>query len=111
MINRTEQLRSMKPELVADLWLYPTEAGGRKAPIKLGWGCPCSVQKTTDDCWDGYPLLGDEEMKPGESRRAIGFVFASGNEAPDKMGAAGKFYLWEGHFIGEASVVKSTHEC
>ena len=67
MIHRTQQLRSMKPELIADLWLYPTEAGGRRAPIKLGWGCPCSVRKTTDDCCDGYPLLGDQEMKPGES--------------------------------------------
>jgi hypothetical protein len=108
MTSRTEQLRSMKPELVADLSLYPTEAGGRTAPIRLGWGCPCTIQKkTVPECWDGWPLLGDHEMKPGESRKAIGFVFACGKEAADKMSAAGKFYLWEGGFIGEATVVEA----
>jgi hypothetical protein len=44
-------------------------------------------------------------IKPGEKRRAVGFVFLSGKEAAEKMRAAGKFYLWEGHLIGEAVVV------
>jgi hypothetical protein len=104
MASRAETLRSRKPELVADLWLYPSEQGGRRSAIRLGWGCPCSVQKATDDCWDAYPLLGDLEMKPGESRKAVGFVFLSGEAAAAKMRAAGKFYLWEGGFIGEAGL-------
>ena len=64
------------------------------------------MEKNTLDCSDGWPLLGDQEVKPGETRRAVGFVFLSGKEAADKMRAAGKFYLWEGHFIGEAVVVE-----
>jgi hypothetical protein len=44
-------------------------------------------------------------MKPGESRKGVGFVFTAGQQAADVMRAAGKFYLWEGRFIGEATVV------
>ncbi|MGO4683358.1 hypothetical protein [Hyphomicrobium sp. 2TAF46] len=51
-------------------------------------------------------MLGDKELRPGETRNAIGFVFASGKEAADKMRAAGRFYLWEDGLIGEAVVVE-----
>ena len=106
MTARAEQLRVAKPELIADLILYPAVPGGRQSPIRLGWGCPCSTQPARlIDGWDGWPLLGDQEMNPGESRKGVGFVFLSGQEAADVMRAAGKFYLWEGRFIGEATVV------
>lgn len=52
---------------------------------------------------DGRPLLGHSEMRPGESRR-LGFVFLSGAEAAAEIRRAKKFYLWEGKFIGEATV-------
>jgi len=103
--SRADALKDKEPELVADLWLYSTEQGGRKGAITLGWGCPCSAQRTIGEGWDGYPLLGDQAMKPGETRRAVGFVFLSGATAADKLRASGKFYLWEGRFIGEAVVV------
>jgi len=53
--------------------------------------------------WDGWPLL-DEPLGPGERRR-LGFVFLSGERAADIFRKAGRFYLWEGGFIGEAIVV------
>jgi hypothetical protein len=34
-------------------------------------------------------------------------VFLSGEEAAQIMIKAGKFYLWEGRFIGEAVVVQT----
>lgn len=81
------------------------QEGGRQSVIYRGWGCPCSVTKNEPITgYDGWPLLGDEPIKPGEHRR-LGFVFASGEEAANVLRAAGKFYLWEGHFIGEAIVV------
>jgi hypothetical protein len=46
-------------------------------------------------------------MHPGDRRR-LGFVFLSGEEAAEIMRRAGRFYLWEGGFIGEADVVGST---
>lgn len=53
--------------------------------------------------YDGWPLLGDTPIEPGEQRR-LGFVFLSGEEAAGIMRDAGTFYLWEGRFIGEARV-------
>jgi hypothetical protein len=55
------------------------------------------------DGWDGWPLLDERAIEPGDSRR-LGFVFLS-PEAPDIFRAAGQFYLWEGRIIGEAKVV------
>ncbi|WP_245968691.1 hypothetical protein [Hephaestia caeni] len=54
--------------------------------------------------WDALLLLRDQPLRPGEERR-LGFVFLSGQEAADTFKTAGQFYLWEGRFIGEATVV------
>ena len=102
--TRPEQLRAMSPQLTADVTLYPTAQGGRKYVAHLGWGCPCLVSKLEPLIgWDAWPLL-EEPFAPGECRR-LGFVFLSGEEAADIFRKAGKFYLWEGGFIGEADVV------
>jgi len=99
-----QYLKSAKPELIAELFLYEAEKGGRRDSIKTGFGCPCSVAKDLKEGWDGYVLLGDEELRPGE-RREVGFVFLSGDQAVSKLRSAGKFYLWDGRFIGEAKVL------
>ena len=102
--TRAEALREKPPELVADVYLYPTSEGGKRRSVELGWGCPCSVEKSTDiPAWDGWPLL-DSPLAPGDRRR-VGFVFLCGDEAATVLAKAGKFYLWEGHFIGEATVI------
>jgi hypothetical protein len=98
-----ERLARGLPDLTVNLYIYPTEAGGRDGPIGLGWGCPCSRDKILQEGWDGYPLL-ESEMSPGERRR-LGFVFSSGAEAVHVLRPAGRFYLWEGRFIGEAEIV------
>jgi hypothetical protein len=54
-----------------------------------------------------WPLLGDQPLLPGDQRR-LGSVFLSGADVAANMRAAGKFYLWEGHFIGEAVVSRKT---
>ena len=104
MSTRAEALRTMAPQLIADLTLYPTSEGGKKLTIQLGYGCPCLVSKAEPLVgYDGWPLL--EEPLPSGSSRRVGFVFLSGQEAADIIRNAGKFYLWEGRFIGEAVVV------
>ena len=108
-MSRAESLRGLEPELLVDLRLYPTEQGGRTKPVGLGWGCPCTPQQTEGAGWvgyDGWPLLGDETMVPGETRR-VGFVFLSGQQAVAALTAAGKFYLLEGRVIGEAIIIGS----
>lgn len=94
----------MTPQLMADVRLYRTEDGGRTATAYPGWGCPCMVSNEPPlEGWDGWPLLGENSIEPGDERR-LGFVFLS-PEAPNIMRAAQKFYLWEGRIIGEANIV------
>lgn len=107
--TRAEALRRMTPHLVADVYLYSTAEGGRQLSVEPGWGCPCACSKSTDAVfYDAWPLL-DATFAPGERRR-VGFVFLNGEslsseEAAEILRRAGTFYLWEGHFIGEACVV------
>lgn len=96
-----ETLSKLEPELIADVWLYPSDAGGRSHAVHPGWGCPCFAN---EEGWDGWPLLGSDFMQPGERRR-LGFVFLSGEEAAKAIKTAGRFLLWEGRYIGEAKVV------
>ena len=106
-MNGADFLRTKKPQLTADLWLYPTEQQGRAQPIRLGYGCPCTLQREEGAGWvgyDGWPLLGDTPMAPGERRR-LGFAFMSGQEAVTYLTTSPRFYLWEGRIIGEAEIV------
>jgi hypothetical protein len=108
-MSNIEYLKSSKPELVVDLTLYPTEQGGRKSSVRLGWGSPCTIQHERGDewvCWDGWPLLGDTVLAPGESCR-VGYIFSNGQKAIEALSVNGKFYLWEGRLIGEAIIVQS----
>jgi hypothetical protein len=105
MISRAEQLKALSPQLVADVTMYPPPVG-RTSRALPGWGCPCCVSKSEPIVgYDGWPLLGDVPLEPSEKRR-LGFVFLAGEEAASVMRNAGTFYLWEGKFIGEATVVK-----
>jgi hypothetical protein len=111
-LRRGEHLKSMPAQLVVDLWLYPTDSGGRKQAIPPGWGSPCTVQAeqgASQVFYDGWPLLGDRPMSPGERRR-VGYVFLSGREAVDHLRAAPKFYVWEGGLIGEATIAAGQGE-
>jgi hypothetical protein len=103
--GRSEYLKGAAPQLVADVTLYPSATGGRKSAAQAGWGCPCCVSKDTPIVgYDGWPLLGEIALAPGESRQ-LGFVFLSGEEAAAHFRKSGVFYLWEGGFVGEAKVV------
>ena len=103
--ERAARLKEMAPQLVAKVRLYATEDGGKAQPAFPGWGCPCMVTKMQPSSgYDGWQLLGDDPLYPGEERR-VGFFFLS-PEGADTMLRAGHFYLWEGGFIGEAEVVE-----
>ena len=103
-MTRADQLRRMKPQLVADVRLYRTNEGGRRSTVLPGWGCPCMVSNEPPSIGrDGWPLLGEQSLEPGDERR-LGFVFLS-PDTPDILRDAGRFYLWEGGIVGEATVV------
>ena len=102
--KRAEDLLQMTPGLVADLQLYSTSDGGKQIAAPPGWGCPCVVSLEEPLCgYDGWPVL-IEPLQPGEKRAAVPFVFLS-SEGADVMRKAGRFYLWEGKFVGEAVIV------
>jgi hypothetical protein len=104
-MSRAEFQRTAQPQLVADVRMYETANGGRETAARPGWGCPVMLSKTKPlRGYDALPLLRDEPLLPGERRR-LGFVFLSPDEALSAIRAAGRFYLWEGRFVGEAEVV------
>lgn len=95
----------MKPDLFANVTLYPTEQGGRRGPTPANWfGCPCTKDPHAERNWDCRLLLDGLPLAPGESRR-VGIVFLSGEEAANDLRKAGKFFLREGRLIGEAVIV------
>lgn len=99
-----ERLAQGTPDLIADLRLYSTGDGGKRLPLLLGYGCPCSTERNVREAWTGYPLV-DSPMMPGEERR-VGFIFLSGREAVNALSGTDCFYLWEGKLIGEARIVR-----
>lgn len=105
--QRAEALKRLQPNLVVDLYLYATADGGRTEPIPPGWGCPCFAdrQRLTHG-WDGHPMLGDNWMHPGETRR-VGYSFLTGDEAATALAQRPSFYLWERRIIGEARIIRS----
>jgi hypothetical protein len=104
-MSRENIQREAQPQLVAEVRMYGPKDGGRTGPAQPGWSCPVFVSKTEPlHGWDALPLLRDEPLYPGD-KRDLGFVFFSGQEAADALKEAGSFYLWEGCFIGEATVI------
>ena len=104
LMNTDEHWSTRTPDLVADVKLYATREGGKTKAAVLGWGCPCfATNDPGEEGWDARLQLGDEPLIAGAERR-IGFVFLSPKGA-DAMRRAGHFYLWDGRFVGEATVV------
>ena len=94
----------MAPDLVAHVKLFPTDVGGKSRPALPGYGCPCMTSKVPPfQGFDTRLQLGGTPLHPGDQRK-VGFVFLT-PEGAAAMREAGTFYLWEGRFIGEATVV------
>jgi len=76
-------LKNIAPDFIASITLYPSDKGGRHYPIVGEWyGCPCKF----------------------DPQDFSGMVFLS-PEAATMFRKVGKFYLWEGHIIGEATAI------
>lgn len=105
-MERAAFLFTETPHLVAEVRMFSTAMGGRKGPAYPGWGCPCLLSKAEPlTGYDAWPLLDAAPLLPGERRR-LGFYFLSHEEAVPLMRSVGRFYLWEGGFIGEAMVIE-----
>lgn len=98
-----EPWETKSPDLIAEVWLYPADKGGRSIPVLRGYGCPILTDKERNQGWDVRMQLGDEPFEPG-TKRMVGLVFLS-REGLSEVQKAGRFYLYESRFIGEAKVV------
>ena len=95
-------MKEIVPDFIADIALYRSDQGGRKGPIVGDWfGCPCKFDERDFTAWDCRILTRGERFSPGETKR-FGIVFICPEAAP-LFQLAKKFYLWEGHIIGEAT--------
>jgi hypothetical protein len=103
-MTRADMLRTVSPHFVADVVMYASGEGGRQSAAVLGWGCPCTISQMHPLVGYGaWLLLGDEPLEPGSHRR-LGF-WSPVDESAETLRRAGRFYLWEGGFIGEATVL------
>ena len=101
-------MKDIAPDFIASITLYPSDKGGRQYPIVGEWfGCPCKFDPKDFSAWDCRILTRGERFLPGETKQ-LGIVFMSREAAP-MFYKVGKFYLWEGHIIGEATVIASTN--
>lgn len=101
---RSKFLKNAGPHLWVEYTLYPTSDGGKTKDISCGWSCPCFVEKDPmSGGFDAYPLLGSSSMSPSQTQY-LGLWFMNREDAEPEFRKAGKFYLWEGGFIGQAVV-------
>lgn len=101
--DRAIWINKQPPQLVADIELYTTEAGGRTLAVLPGWGCPAMVDPVEKVAYDVWPILRETPLLPGDRRR-LGLIF-SNPEGADVLRKARSFFLWEGKLIGEGQVV------
>lgn len=94
-------IKTATSDIVAAVRLYSPEEGGRSEPILPGFRCLCMASQFRPLVgYEVYPLL-MRPLAPGETRR-IGLSLLSPDDAIPAFTAAGRFYLWDGRFIGEA---------
>lgn len=96
-------MKAPEPDLIADVTFYTAEAGGKTAPVASGYGCPCKVSKTGPmPGWDARLIFDGPPIVPGQKRR-VGFAFLT-REGAQTIASAHHFFLWDGRFVGEATV-------
>jgi hypothetical protein len=93
------------PDLTADVRLYRADEGGRSTELRATLRCPCAATNAKPEMMYSAELqLGTETLKPGDRKRIV-FAFLT-TEGAEAMRRAGKFYLWDGKFFAEATVVE-----
>ena len=98
-------MNDLEPDLIASLRLYSTHESGRTAPIRGVVRCPSASSKVPGTMMHSVQfLLGDQLLHPGEQQE-LGFRFLT-EEGAALMRAAGTFYLWDGQFFAEATIVE-----
>jgi hypothetical protein len=95
-------MKHITHDFIATITLYPASKGGRQSPIIGEWfGCPCKFDPKDFSAWDCRILNRGIRFAPGTTRHfGVAFLVP---EAAAMFRRVKKFYLWEGHIIGEAA--------
>jgi hypothetical protein len=91
-----------KPDMIATVRLYPTEAGGRRGPTPPDmFGCPLEFERDKFDCRLFLQEVGS--LAPGATAKVpIAFLFPELIKPRLKVGS--RFTLWEMRTIAEGVV-------
>jgi hypothetical protein len=97
----SRQVDLLAPHFMVTVSLYATDLGGRLSPIRGDvFRCPCKFDAKDFSAWDCGLLLRGASLAPGQAGQ-FGIVFLS-SEIAVAFRHCRKFFLWEGHVIGEA---------
>lgn len=100
----TRKAEALAPHFIVTVSLYSTDADGRRSSIRGdSFRCPCKFDPKDFTAWDCALLLQGASLAPGETGQ-FGIVFLTPEIAP-VFRQSRKFFLWEGHIIGEAVAV------
>jgi len=99
-----------KPNVIARIYLYPTEQGGKKQNMMPPWfGCPLKIDGVDDSYHDCRILLDAAgQVAPGQTVIAP-VAFLAPELFQDKLHVGLKFKLWETRFIGEGEITEVLH--
>lgn len=91
------------PDALVELRLFPSDAGGRAEPTSTAWwGCPLSID---GDLFDArFDLSEIKPLQPGEAR-VVPVKFLNRDLVKRRITEGQELRVWEGRFIGEATVL------
>lgn len=92
----------IKPDILAEIYLYPTEEGGRKGPTPpTFYGCPLYINEN----YYSFRIFLNGSVAPGE--KAIGPVkFLIPEMVIPKIKVGNTYKMWESGFKGELKVLE-----
>ena len=95
-------MKDMKPEIIATIYFYKIEEGGRKGATPKDWfGCPFLFKGRSYDC--RLFFYGKQPIKPGD-RLKVFIQFLCPDLILNKLKVGDKFELWDGRIIAEGKV-------
>ncbi len=93
---------SLKPDIIAEIQLYPTEAGGRSGPTPADkFGCLFEIEGEYFDC--RLLLEGVGALSPGQTA-TVPIMFLRPDLVHGSLTISRRFHLWDGKRIADGQV-------
>lgn len=92
-----------EPDLEVELYLFPTEKGGRQNPLWQGCRLPHDFG-LPDEMNDGMYEFLDAPPHPGSNQKAYVWLLAP-ERNQGRVSQGSEFRVWDGRFIGQGRVM------